>query len=139
MRLILIICLCLVMPGIAHTQTENDAERIVKRMIDTGFFEGHDQKVVGHLGDAGAVLVAKILAGRDLTSTTIGNALVVIEESFVDPGLVESAGDRPPRAALLVLRYLDMSTNDAELKKRIADTRRYVQERYASSLQEMKP
>ena len=127
------------MSGNAHSQAGNDPERVIKRMIDTGFFEGHDQKVVGRLGDAGAVLVTKILAGEDLSSATIGNALVVIEESFVDPSLVEGAGDRQPRAALLVLRYLDLSTKDVGLKKRIADTRRYVRDRYSASLQGTSP
>lgn len=116
-------------------QTVNDPESVIKRMIDTGFLEGHDQKVVGRLGDAGAVLVTKILAGRDLTSNTSGNAVLVIEELFVDPSLVETASDRQPRTSLFILKYLDLSTNDAELKKHIGDTRNYILDRCASSLQ----
>lgn len=135
MRLIFVICLGLLMSGIAHGQTGNDPEHVIKRMIDTGFFDSVDQKVVGRLGDAGAVLLTKILMGRDLPSSTIGNALVVIEESFVDPSLVETAGDRQPRTSLFILKYLDLSTNDAELKKHIGDTRKYILDRYATSLQ----
>jgi len=107
-------------------------------MVDTGAFEGHDQKVIGRLGDGGEVLLTKILAGRDLTSNTIENALVVLGGIFADPTFVETTGDRQPRTALLLLRYLDLSTKDAALKKRIADTGKYVQDRYTASLQATK-
>lgn len=128
------IFLSLVLPGIAHGQAGNDAGRIVKQVIDTGLIQGWDQKVLFHLGDAGAVLATKVLTDRDLTSKTIDGALMVIADSFADPSLVEDAGDRQPRTALLVLRYVDLSTNDAALKKRIADTRKYVQDQYAASV-----
>ena len=103
-------------------------------MIDTGFSDGHDQKIIGRLGDTGAVLVTKILAGRDITPNAIENALVVVEGSFADPSLVEATGDRQPRTAMFVLKHLDLSTNDVALKKRIADTTKHVQDRYAASL-----
>jgi hypothetical protein len=134
-RVTLTVCLILLPLGAACGQAGNDPQQVINRMLKAGFFEGHDQKVVGHLGDAAAVLVTKLLAGGDLTSDTIGNALVVIDESFVDPSLVENAADREPRTSLLVLRYLDLSTSDAELKKHIGDTRKYILDRYATSMQ----
>ncbi len=135
MKLTLAICASLILSSIAYGQTVNSPEHVIRRIVDSGVSEGFDQKVIGGMGDAGAVLVTKIIAGRVLTSRTIDNALVVIEESFADPTFVEVADDRQPRRALLLLRYLDLSTNDAELKKRIADTTKYVQDRYAASLQ----
>jgi hypothetical protein len=137
-RLTLAICVGLILSSLAYSQAGNDPEYVIRRMVDTGIFEGHDQKVIGRLGDAGAVFLTKILAGRDLTSNTIDNALVVIEGVFAGPNLVEVAGDRQPRTALLVLRYLDLSTTDDALKERIADTRKYVQDHYAASRQETK-
>ena len=138
MRLPLLIYLslapCLVVSGVAYSQTGDDPQNVVMQIIDTGFVDGHDQKVIGQLGDAGAVLLTKILAGRELTSNTIGSALEVLTESFADPRFVEIPGDRQPNTTLLVLRYLDLSTNDAALKKQIADTSKYVQDRYAASL-----
>jgi|SRR5271157_4415734 len=131
----LAISVALILSSVVYGQTGNDPEHVIKRMFDTASFEGHDQKVIGRLGDAGAVLVTKILAGRDLTSQTIDTALVVIEGSFADPNFVEAANDRQPRTALLLLRYLDLSARDSALKKRIADTAKYVQDRYAASLQ----
>ena len=76
MRLMLEIFLCLIPLSLAHSQAGDDPEQVVTRMIETGFFEGHDQKVVGRLGDAGAVFVTKIIAGKDLTPATIGNTLI---------------------------------------------------------------
>jgi hypothetical protein len=137
-RLTFAILLALVSSGIAYGQAGNDPGQVVKQIIDTGLIQGWDRKVIFHLGDAGAVLVTKVLADRDLTSKTIGGALMVIEDSFADPRFVEAAADREPRAALLVLRYLDLSTNDAELKRHVVDTRKYIQDRYAVSQQATK-
>ncbi len=135
MRFTLAICLSLVLSSVVHGQAgKNDPEQVIKRMIDTGFSDGHDQKIIGRLGDTGAVLVTKILAGRDITPNAIENALVVVEGSFADPSLVEATGDRQPRTAMFVLKHLDLSTNDVALKKRIADTTKHVQDRYAASL-----
>jgi hypothetical protein len=128
-----IVILTLLSP--AYGQSGGDPEHIIRRIVDEGVIEGHDQKVIGSLGDAGAVLVTKVLAGRDLTSSTIDNTLIVIDGIFADPRFVAAASDKQPRTALLVLRYLDLSTNDAALRKRIADAGRYVHDRYAASLQ----
>jgi hypothetical protein len=138
-RLTFAIFLALLLSGSAYGQTGNDPEHVIRQVIDSGFLDGHDRKVLGRLGDAGAVLVTKILAGREPTPGAIGGALLIIVESFADPSFVESAPDREPRTALLVLRYLDLSTNDLELKNHIVDTRKYIQDRYAASLQATKP
>ena len=96
--------------------------------------EGWDQKILVHMGDAGAVLATKVLADRTLTAKTIGNALAVIEDSFGELKLVEVTADKEPRAALLLLRYLELSAPDAESRKAIVDTRKYVKDRYATFL-----
>jgi hypothetical protein len=129
MRATLVICLAVILSALGNTQAGGDPERIIRRIVDDGISEGHDQKVIGRLGDAGAVLLTKILADRGLTSNTIDNALVVIDSVFADPTFVEVVDDRQPRTALLLLRYFDLSTNDVALKKRIADTVKYVQGR----------
>lgn len=134
MRLTIVLCLGLIMASNAHGQAGNDPEHVVREIIASGFIDGHDQKVIGQLGDAGAVLLTKILGGRGLTPRIIGGALDVITESFADPRLVQAERDKQPRATLLVLKYLDLSTNDVALKKHVAETRRYVEDRYAASL-----
>src|SRR5215475_10005494 len=103
------------------SQPPSAPEAIIKRVIDSGISEGHDQKVIGQLGDGAAVLATKILAGRVPTPTNIDMSLVVLRSAFADPSFVE-ATDREPRTALLLLRYLDLCTNDSTVKQRIAET-----------------
>lgn len=132
MRAALAVSIALILSSVAYTQATNTPEQVVKGMFDTGMFVGQDSKVIGQLGDTGAVLVTKILAGRDLTPKDIEMSLVVIATSFNDPSFVKTPADREPRTAMLLLRYLDLSTSDPALKKRIADTTKYVQDHYAT-------
>ena len=126
MRATLVIFFALILSTFGNAQA-GDPERVIRRIVDDGFLEGQDQKVIGPLGDASAVLITKILSDRDLTSQTINNVLVVLGRSFADPTFVAIASDRKPRTALLLLRYLDISTSDVGLKRRIADTRKYIE------------
>jgi hypothetical protein len=133
-RVTLVVFLGLALSGAAYCQSGNDPEQVVRRVINTGMIEGWDQKLLVHLGDAGAVLATKVLADRNLTPKTIGSALIVVENSFAEPKLVEVTADREPRTSLLLFRYLELSTSDAESRKNIVDTRKYVQDRYATFL-----
>jgi hypothetical protein len=119
----------------AFGQAVNDRERVIRRTIDQGISEGWDQKILGGMGDAAAVLLTKILGGEDLNPTKIDMSMVVLYEAFADPRTVEPASEREPRTALLLLRYLDLESKDAAQKKRIAETVKYLKDRYAASLQ----
>lgn len=132
MRAALAVSIALILSSVAYAQATNTPEQVVKGMFDAGMFDGQDSKMIGQLGDTGAVLVTKILAGRDLTPKDIEMSLVVIATSFNDPSFVKTPAEREPRTAMLLLRYLDLSTSDPALKKQIADTTKYVQDRYAS-------
>lgn len=134
MKATLAIILCLTLSGTAHAQAANDPEQIVRQVINTGMIQGWDQKVLVRLGDAGAVLATKILAGGNLTPKTISGALLVVENSFAAPKFVEVSADREPRTSLLLIRYLELSTSDSESRKNVADTRKYVEDRYATFL-----
>lgn len=134
MRVSVIVILGLALSRAAYGQEVSNPEQRVRQIINTGMIEGWDQKVLVHLGDAGAVLATKVLADRTLTAKTIGSALAVIEDSFGEPKLVEVTADREPRTSLLLLRYLELSTSDAESRKAIVDTRKYVKDRYAAFL-----
>jgi hypothetical protein len=112
------------------SQQINNPERAISNMVDAGIFDGHDEKLIGSTGDAAAVIVTKILAGRDLSARQIDNTLAVLNMAFRG---VASGPDAEPRTALFVLRELDLSTNDAQLRGRIAQTRKYVQDEFAKS------
>jgi hypothetical protein len=129
-----VFALTAVLARTAHGQSNSDVEYVVKREIETGFFDGHDQKSLVTQGDAGAVLATKILAGNKLTPNMIKATLGVLSQSFSDMALVENQNDRQPRTALLLLRYFDSSTSDPALKVSINTTAKYINEHYAASL-----
>jgi hypothetical protein len=134
-RVTFVVILGLALSGAAYGQGGYDPEQVViRRVVNTGMIQGWDQTVLAHLGDAGAVLATKVLADRTLSPRTISSALIVVENSFAEPKLVEVKADREPRTSLLLLKYLERSTSDAESRKNIADTRKYVQDRYANFL-----
>jgi hypothetical protein len=101
-------------------------------MIDSGFFDGHDQKLIAGTGDAAAVVVTKILGGRELSPRQIDYTLAVLNMAFAG---VASGPDAEPKTALFVLHELELSTNDAQLRGRIEQTRKYVEEEFSKSTQ----
>jgi hypothetical protein len=108
-------------------------EDVIQRIIASGGYEGHDVKIIGPMGDAAAVMVTKILAGKTPSAIEIDSSLLILNMAFADPSMVEIAPDRKPRAALFVLQAFERSVQDAALKKRIAETRQYIQARYAAT------
>jgi hypothetical protein len=80
--------------------------------------------MLGGMGDAAAVLVTKVVAGKHLSTNEIDSVLTILNISF--GGEVKNASDREPRAALFILQLCDLSTQDRELKKRVARTREYL-------------
>lgn len=115
-------------------RTPSEPEQVIARIIDSGMFEGHDQKVIGWLGDAAAVIVTKHLSQRHLSQRDIEMTLIVLIGAFADPSFVRNEADRQPRTALLVLRYLELSTDDSKLKTKIADARKYIEDRCVQSM-----
>ncbi len=105
-------------------------EETISRIIDLGMLDGHDNKVIGGTGDAAAVTITKVVSGRSLSPDQIDRVLIVLNMAF---GGVTSGPDAEPKTALFVLRELDLSTNDAQLQGRIAQTRKYVEEEFSKS------
>ena len=106
------------------------AEDIISHAIAFGAFEGNMQKQIARMGDAASVSVTRVLAEREPSGNDIDIVLVILRSSFADPNGVETVTDREPRTTLFVLRSLNGYTSDADLKKRIADTRTYIQEQF---------
>ena len=96
-------------------------------------FEGHDDKVIGKMGDAAAVTITKVIGGRDLRSSDISTVLLVLNSAFADPLFVDRVSDREPRTTLFLLRCLDSATKDPSLKKQIADVGAHAKEQYVKA------
>jgi hypothetical protein len=129
-RLLLVVCLFLAPSLAGQSQQTTATEEAISKIIDLGLFEGHDSKVIGGIGDAAAVTVTKVLGGRSLTASQIDSVLVVLQTAF---GEVKPGPEAEPRTALFVLRELGLSTSDAQLRAKIEQTRKYVQEEYSKS------
>jgi hypothetical protein len=129
-RLLLATFLFLAVSVPSRSQKTSTPEETISRIIDLGMLDGHDNKVIGGTGDAAAVTITKVVSGRSLSPDRIDRILIVLNMPF---GGVMSGPDAEPKTALFVLRELDLSTNDAQLQGRIAQTRKYVEEEFSKS------
>jgi hypothetical protein len=106
-------------------QEPEGAESIVVTIMSRasdGTYTSWDEKDLNRLGDASAVALTKVIGGRDLDSSEIRQALLVLSLSFDAPRLIARDSDRNPRSALFLLQYLKHLPADAELKGRIEQT-----------------
>ena len=133
MRFVLAILMFLSV-AVSSPAQDLSAAQVVQRIMDNGSLDGHYNKIMGETGDAAAVMLTKFLAGRNVGSTEIDNALLVLNLSFADPSLVVLPSDREPKTALFVLKSLSSSTTDAQLKQRIAETRNRINANFAKYL-----
>lgn len=122
--------LLLILSSPLQAQENAIPEEAINRIIGSGLLEGHDSKVIGGTGDSAAVAVTKIVRGRTLSPEEIDRVLLILKMAF---GSVTPGPQAEPRTALFVLRSLELSANDALLRGRIAQTRKYVEEEFSRS------
>ena len=130
LRILVVFSLILAPLATGQSQETTTPEHVIGRILDRGLLEGQDSKVLGGTGDAAAVIVTKLLGGRSLSPAQIDLVLIVLNMSFSE---VAPSPEAEPRTALFVLRDLDLSTSDAQLRGRIAQTRKYVEEEFSKS------
>jgi hypothetical protein len=133
MKLVFRVLTCCLLSGLAPAQRVATPEELIATVIESGFWQGHDAKVIGGMGDAAAVGVTKVLAGRPLKESDIESVLLILNYSFGDLSLVQVAADREPRTALFVLLRLDAATSNPILRAEIAATRKEIEERWAKA------
>jgi len=107
-----------------------DPEELVRLALSQStrdLYDMLDQNRFSILADASAVALTKVLSNKKLTANDIDNILAIIYMSFAVPKAIETLPDRCPRTTLLLLRYLDVVTTDAVVKRRIANTKRAVE------------
>jgi len=129
-KALLVALLFLATPMASQSQKAQTPEEMISKIVDAGFLDGHYTKVIGGTGDAAAVSVTKIVRERGLSPDEIDRVLIVLNMAF---GGETNGPDAEPKTALFVLRELDLSTNDAQLRGRIAQTRKYVQDEFEKS------
>jgi hypothetical protein len=119
----------------SYCQSENTPNAVIKRIIERGVIEGHDAKVIGGMGDTAAVILARVLADRDLREQDVGGGLWILADAFAGDQCLSLDSDRKPWAAYLLLRYFDKSATDVKLKNQIADVRKGIERNCAVSHQ----
>jgi len=136
LRLLVGTLMCLVACASVKSQQIATPEEAIGRIVNSGLLEGHDQKAIGGIGDAAAVIVTKVIGETKLSASQVDNILIVLDTAF---GGVVSGPDREPRTTLFVLRYLELSTSDSKVRLRIALTKQYIQEEVAKSKRRAEP
>jgi hypothetical protein len=126
------VCACILLFQAASGQTPGRTLRqSIEGILSSGIWEGQAVKQLRRAGDAAAVAITKIISDKNLSNHEIETVLDMLDASFSDPTWVEVVPDREPRTALLVLRYLDCSTQDVALKRKVAETRKHILEEIA--------
>ena len=134
--ILLVSFLCLAPLATGQSEGTVTAEDVIRRNLYQGLWDGHDVGVVGGTGDAAAVIITKIVGGTSLSPSQIDMVLLVLNTAF---GGEAPGPDAEPKTALFVLRQLELSTNDAQLRGRIAQTREYIAEEFSKSMEHPLP
>jgi hypothetical protein len=107
-----------------HSQdSPGTSEQVIRHIIESGSYDGQDDKQLSRIGDAAAIQTIRIIGGKNISDPEAENVLAVLELAFSDPKLVANPSDQIPRACLFVLRYLELGATNADLKQRIDKTR----------------
>jgi hypothetical protein len=113
MKFLLVFFMFLLLLGFVCCQTKDiDPKKMIEEMISPGVFYGIQEKRLDRMGDAAAVLVTKVLAGKNASASESSSILDIIHVSFSAPHLVENVFDREPLTTQFVLQYLNFSNVD---------------------------
>jgi hypothetical protein len=123
------VCVWILLGQAVSGQTPERATRqSIEAILRSEMWDGHVTKELRRTGDSTAVQITKIISDKGLGNLEIETVLDMLDASFSDPSSIEAVPDREPRTTLFVLRYLDCSTQDAALKRKVAETRRHILE-----------
>ena len=125
MKLILVLFSSLALSATSICQVSSP-QQIIRQVIDSGIWEGHDQKIIGPMGDAAAVTLTKVLGEGKLNTSKMDGILVILTGAFADVCMVPEVSDRDPQTALFILQYLKSATSDVPLNARIDETKSYI-------------
>ena len=99
-------------------------EERISASLRNGFYDGNMTKMLRLMGDQGAVAVARVISNGPLSEPDLESVLLYLHDAFSEVSLIQEPSNREPRVALLVLRYLECSTKNPGLKRKIEQTRK---------------
>jgi hypothetical protein len=117
------------------SETPSNAKNAVQLFLTQashGFYSSTGEKELGRTGDASAVALTKILAGKELTDADIRTAIMVVRFSFENLDGIEDTEERKPMAALFLLNSVSHMTSDPKLRADIQSTRDFAESQYAA-------
>lgn len=137
-RLLLSVVLIALRAALLGQAVPHDAESTVRQALAyaNGGYTSTTEKELARLGDASAVAITKVVAGKPLGEQDVEHMLLIITLSYSGPRVIEASADRNPRTTLLLLNYFDLAISDPKLKAKVATTRAYVKGQYAKWLKE---
>lgn len=97
--------------------------------ISKGTYDAESERQVRRLGDAASVAFTKEIGNRQIRWTDIENFLFLVHEAFAAPDAIENPRDCKPTTSLFVLRSLNNLPLTNEMKRSIADTRVFLEQR----------
>ena len=108
--------LCTLLAQARDDSPETDIRDALNPQSDF-YGSGIMDKRVSRMGDAAAVAITKVVAGKPLDTATIDRLLAILQTAFSAPQIVENESDRAPRSALFVLNSLNHQTSSPKQKK----------------------
>lgn len=125
------ISMFLVIPLLAvilHAQAaDNSPEATIRDALNpkSDFYgSGIMDKQLSRMGDAAAVAIAKVVAGKKIDQAMTDRLLVIIKTAFSAPKIVANESDRKPRAALFVLQLLERQSSNPKQRELILELRK---------------
>lgn len=126
---ILVACLAvfLVLPSASFAQElDGVPEHVVRAALNPKsevIYSGIMRKQLMPMGDAAAVAITRVLAGKRLEPEIVDRVLLVLEFSFDSPEAIVNQADQKPKTALFVLASLDQQSQRTEQRKRLNQLR----------------
>ena len=132
MRLLSLVFFIPLLGSVLRAQVpDNSPEDAIRDALDqkSDFYgSGIMDKQLSRMGDAAAVAITKVIAGKKIDQVIIDRLLVILKTAFSAPRIVENESDRKPRAALFILQLVERLTSSSEQRGRILELRRELEQ-----------
>src|ERR1700722_10533549 len=128
--IVAILVACGVFSGLPNSASAQELDGVPEHVVKVALnpkskaiYSGVMRKQLMPMGDAAAVAITRVLAGKRPQSDTLGRGFLIIEFSFDSPEAIVNQADRKPKTALFVLASLDQEALSTEQKKHLIELR----------------